>query len=178
MPEIFYVNLLPCPVGFSLHKSKKACYCDHVLNNKIIQINSCNLENGTIQRPANSWISDRVTNHSNTYTVGKNCPFDYCLPHSSYLNLSKPDLQCQFFRTGLLCGHCPKDLITVFGSPDCEKCSNMTLLVIILIALAGILLVLMLFMLNLTVTNGAINTFIFLFQHCQYKQYNVYSNLL
>ena len=163
VPEIFYVNLLPCPVGFSLQESRKACYCDHVLNNKIIQITSCNLDDGTIQRPANSWISGRVINNLNTYMVCKNCPFDYCLPHSSHLNLSKPDLQCQFGRTGLLCGHCPKDLSTVFGSPHCEKCSNVTLLVIIPIALAGILLVLILFMLNLTVTNGAINTFIFYF---------------
>ena len=163
VPEIFYVNLLPCPVGFSLDKSKKACYCDQVLYNKVIQINLCNLDDGTIQRPANSWISGRVINNLNTYMVGKNCPFDYCLPHSSHLNLSKPDLQCQFGRTGLLCGHCPKDLSTVFGSPHCEKCSNVTLLVILPIALAGILLVLMLFMLNLTVTNGAINTFIFYF---------------
>ena len=163
VPEIFYVNLLPCPIGFSLQESKRACYCDQVLNNKVIQITLCNLEDGTILRPANSWISGRVVNDSNTYMVCTSCPFDYCLPHSLHINLSKPDLQCQFGRTGLLCGHCPKDLSTVFGSPHCEICSNVTLFVIIPIALAGILLVLMLFMLNLTVTNGAINTFIFYF---------------
>ena len=163
VPEIFYVKLLPCPVGFSLQESKQGCYCDQVLNNKVIKITSCNLEDGTIQRPANSWISGRVINDLNTYMVCTSCPFDYCLPHSSYLILSKPDLQCQFGRSGLLCGHCPKGFSAVFGSSHCEKCSNVTLLVTIPIAVAGILLVLMLFMLNLTVTNGAINTFIFYF---------------
>ena len=43
------------------------------------------------------------------------------------------------------------------------ECSNFTLLVIIPIELAGILLVMMLFILDLTVTNGAINTFVFYF---------------
>ena len=162
-PEIFYVNLMPCPVGFSLQKSKKGCYCDEALNTEVIKINSCNLEDETIQRPANSWISGRVTNDLNAYMVCTNCPFDYCLPHSSHFNLSNSDLQCQFGRSGLLCGQCPKGLSTVFGSSDCEKCSNVTLLVIIPIAVAGILLVLMLFILNLTVTNGTINTFIFYF---------------
>ena len=163
VPEIFYVKLLPCPLGFSLQKSTKGCYCDQLLNSKQIKINSCNLEDETVQRPANSWISGKVINGLNTYIICTNCPFDYCLSHSSHLKLSNSDLQCQFGRSGLLCGHCPKGLSTVFGSSDCEKCSNVTLLVIIPIAVAGILLVLMLFILNLTVTNGAINTFIFYF---------------
>ena len=163
VPEIFYVNVLPCPVGFSLQENIKGCYCDQVLNAKVIKITSCSLEDGTIQRPANSWISGKVINNFNTYMVCTSCPFDYCLSHSSHIILSKPDLQCQFGRSGLLCGHCPEGFSTVFGSSHCEKCSNVTLLVIIPIAVAGILLVLMLFILNLTVTNGAISTFIFYF---------------
>ena len=162
-PEIFYVNLLPCPVGFSLQKDKKGCYCDQTLNTELITITSCNLEDGTIERPANSWMSGQVINNLNTYTVCTNCPFDYCLPYSSYINLSNPDSQCQFDRSGLLCGHCPDGLSAVFGSSQCMECSNFTLFVIIPIALAGILLVIMLFISNLTVTNGTINIFIFYF---------------
>ena len=161
-PEVFYVNLLPCPVGFSLQKeNNRGCYCDQMLNTELITITSCNLKDETIQRPANSWISGQVINNLNTYTVCTNCPFDYCLPYSSYINLSNPDSQCQFDRSGLLCGHCPNGLSAVFGSSNCMECSNFTLLVIIPIALAGILLVMMLFISNLTVTNGIINTFIF-----------------
>ena len=163
LPETFYVNLLPCLVGFSLQKSKSGCYCDQTLNTDLIRITSCNLEDGTVERPANSWISGQVINNSNTYTVCTNCPYDYCSPHSSYINLSNPDSQCQFDRSGLLCGHCPNGLSAVFGSPKCMECSNFTLLVIIPIALAGILLVMMLFISNVTVTNGTINTFIFYF---------------
>ena len=163
VPEIFYVNLIPCPVGFSLQKNKKGCYCDQTLNTELIKISSCNLEDGTVQRPANSWISGQVINNLNAYRVCTNCPFDYCLPYSSYINLPNPDSQCQFDRSGLLCGHCPNGLSVVFGSSNCMECSNFTLLVIIPIALAGILLVMILFILDLTVTNGAINTFVFYF---------------
>ena len=85
VPEIFYVRLLPCPLGFSLQKSRKGCYCDQALNIEDIKITSCNLEYGTVQRPANSWISGQVINRFNSYMMSTNCPFDYCLSHPSHL---------------------------------------------------------------------------------------------
>ena len=90
-----------------------------------------------------------------------NCPFHYCLPHSSNLNFSTPNSQCQFNRAGKLCGHCQKGLSTVFGSSHCQQCSNIYLFLIVPIAIAGLVLVLLLFILNLTVTDGTINAFIF-----------------
>ena len=74
--------------------------------------------------------------------------------------MTTPELQCQFNRSDLLCGQCQQDLSTVFGSPECQHCSSVYLLLIIPIAIAGIMLVLLLFLLNLTVTDGAINAFI------------------
>ena len=159
-PEIFYVTLLPCPAGFAIQSDIKTCSCDSLLTSVVL---SCNLNDGTVQRMANSWISAKTVNGSHTYDVSSHCPFDYCFPYSSHLHLSYSDQQCQFKRSGVLCGHCPTDLSTVFGSSDCEKCSNVTLLIILPIVVAGACLVLMLFILNLTVTNGAINTFIFYF---------------
>ena len=161
IPEIFYVKLLPCPVGFSLQSHLRRCHCDTVLNCDVITVTTCNLDDGTILRPANSWISADTVNGSHKYHVSSHCPFDYCLPHSSYLNLSTPDMQCQFNRSGVLCGHCQQGFSAVFGSSRCKQCSNVYLLIIIPLAIAGILLVITLFVLNLTVTNGAINTFIF-----------------
>jgi len=46
-------------------------------------------------------------------------------------------------------------------SSHCKHCSNVSLLLIIPIAIAGVVLVMMLFTFNLTVTNGIINTLIF-----------------
>ena len=161
MQEMFYVQIKPCPMGFTLQSDKKACYCDPLLSNDELSITSCNINDRTILRPANSWISAVTVNNSHSYIASSQCPFDYCLPHPSHLNLSNPDSQCQFERSGVLCGECQHGLSTVFGSSHCKQCSNVYLLLIIPIAIAGVVLVIMLFTFNLTVTNGIINTLIF-----------------
>ena len=102
IPEIFYVKLLPCPVGFSLQSHLQRCHCDTVLDCNVISVTTCNLADGTILRPAISWISADTVNDSHRYHVSSQCPFDYCLPYSSFLNLSTPDMQCQFNRSGVL----------------------------------------------------------------------------
>ena len=151
--NVFYVRQLPCPIGFI--KTDGICQCYPSFEQ--FGITDCNINNQTILRPANSWIS--ATSQGN-YCISLHCPFHYCIQHSFHLNLSTPDLQCQFNRSGILCGHCQVDLSTVFGSPYCQHCSNVYLLLIIPIAIAGIVLVLLLFVLNLTVTDGTINAFI------------------
>ena len=130
MPEMFYVQIKPCPVGFTLQSSKKSCYCDSILSNSTLSITSCNLDDETIKRPANSWISAETKNGSHTYKMSPQCPFDYCLPHSSNLNLSNPDSQCQYKRSGVVCGECQQGLSTIFGSSDCKHCSNFYLFLI------------------------------------------------
>ena len=161
IPEMFYVQIKPCPMGFTLNSSVKACYCDPLLNNDILSVSSCDINDATIQRPANSWIFAETANGSNSYVISSQCPFDYCLPHLSHLNLSDPDLQCQFNRSGVLCGECKQGLSAVFGSSQCKHCSNYYVFIIVPIAIAGIVLVIMLFIFNLTVTDGIINTLIF-----------------
>ena len=47
MPEMFYVQIKPCPMGFTLNTTKKACYCDRLLNNDILSVMSCNINNTT-----------------------------------------------------------------------------------------------------------------------------------
>ena len=160
IPEIFYVDLRVCPVGFSLQHRRKACYCDLKLNTGHISIVSCNLDDATILRPANSWISADTNNNSHTYNVSSHCPFDYCLPYSSHLNLSNPDSQCQFHRSGVLCGQCQQGLSAVFGSSQCKQCTHHYLLIIIPIAVTGFVLVLLIFIFNFTVTDGTVNIFI------------------
>ena len=160
-PEIFYVDLKACPIGFSLQYDRKACHCDPTLNTEDISILSCNLDDATILRPANSWISADSINNSYAYYVSSNCPYDYCLSHSSHHNLSNPDSQCQFYRSGELCGQCQQGRSTVFGSSQCKQCTNYYLFIIIPIAVAGFIQVLVIFIFNFTVTDGTINIFIF-----------------
>ena len=154
--NIFSIRQITCPTGFL--KIDERCQCDPVL----VQygITNCNINDQTILRPANSWISATTHNNSYTYHISLYCPFRYCLPHSLYLNFSTPNSQCQFNRSGLLCGHCQQGLSTVFSSSHCQNCSSIFLLLIIPITLVGVTLVLMLFALNFTVTDGTINGFI------------------
>ena len=82
---------------------------------------------------------------------------DYCLPFSSNVDLLHPDTQCQFNRTGILCSQCQHPLSMVLGSSRCVKCTNVYILITIMVIVAGIVLVVLLYLLNLTVTKGTIN---------------------
>ena len=159
--EMYTILLQPCPKGFSLHPLGY-CQCDPILASHIPSLTTCDIDHQTIPRPANTWISAHTINNSHSYHVSLHCPFDYCLPHSSQLNLSTPDSQCQFNRSGVLCGQCQHGLSTVFGSSQCKHCSNIYLLIIIPFGIAGFILVVLLFFLNLTTTDGKLTVYCFM----------------
>ena len=121
---------------------------------------SCNIDQSAIRRPANTWITAHNQTQNTKYLIS-DCPMDYCLPYSSYVNLLYPDLQCQFNRTGVLCSQCQQPLSMVFGSSRCMECTNIHILITIIVIVAGIVLVVLLYLLNLTVTKGTINGMIF-----------------
>ena len=156
--ETLYIELKVCPAGFTICRQKGICLCDPLLDP---YVTSCNLNDETVLRSANTWLFAYMINGSYEYKVSQHCPYDYCLPHQSHLNLSMRDTQCQFHRTGVACGECPQDLSTTFGSSQCKHCSNYYLFIIIPIAIVGVLLVIASFIFNLTVTSGTINSFIF-----------------
>ena len=164
--ETFWIKLEQCPLGFSFNSKSNSCQCDQILRQHSLPVVSCDINNKMISRQANSWISGEerkkndVINHVYIYKASSSCPFDYCQQHSSELQLNRPDVQCQYNRTGVACGHCPRHLSAIFGSSKCQQCSNMYLLIMIPIAVAGIVLVLLMFTLNLTVVHGTITTFI------------------
>ena len=155
--EAFFVQLLPCPIGFTLQNGM--CDCDPHLPT---DIDTCSIDQSTIRRPANMWITAQQQSNRNTsnYLIS-HCPMDYCLPYSSNINLLHPDAQCQFNRTDILCSKCQHPFSMVFGSSRCTECTNLHILISIIIIVAGIILVIFLYLLNLTVTNGTINGIIF-----------------
>ena len=173
--------MLPCPAGFV--QQNGICTCDPILDTTLLQITKCDINHQTVLRPAASWLSAVTINDSHNYHISPHCPLHYCLPQSSQLNFSTPNSQCQFNRDGILCGQCQQGLSTVFGFSHCQHCSNIYLLLIIPIGLAGLLLVLLLFILNLTVTDGDINGFILyvniisINSHLFFPQYNNFTNI-
>ena len=98
--DVFYVQLLSCPTGFTLQNG--ACKCDPLLPSKVIL---CFIDYSAIQRPANTWITADTQTNNTKYLIS-DCPMDYCLPYSSNVNLQHPDVQCQFNRAGILCSQC------------------------------------------------------------------------
>ena len=52
--DIYFVQLLPCPVGFTLQNG--VCGCDDILRLSELHITDCKIDNSVIVRPANSWI--------------------------------------------------------------------------------------------------------------------------
>ena len=156
--EAFYIQLLPCPMGFVLRTNENGCQCDPLLQTDLLFVKSCNIDNEAIQRPGNSWISYGYNQHH--LSVSLNCPFDYCMPHSSFINVQYPDTQCQYNGTGALCGYCPEGLSSVFGSSRCKHCSNVHLLIILPLAMSGCMLLMALFIFNLTITNSNISSII------------------
>ena len=153
---VFYVQLMPCPFGFILQNGK--CDCDPLLPP---DIETCYIDLSAIRRPANTWITAHTLANNVTNYLISDCPMDYCLPYSTNVNLLYSDLQCQFNRTGMLCSQCQHPLSMVFGSSRCLKCTNVHILITIIVLVAGIVLVVLLYVLNLTVTNGTINGIIF-----------------
>ena len=115
-----------------------------------------------------AWISYINDTNLTGYLVYQNCPFDYCsslsLPINNLNQPNRADAQCAFNRSSLLCGSCP-GLSLSLGSSRCLQCPSHwhTLFAVITIAaiLAGIALVALLLVLNLTVAVGTLNGLIF-----------------
>ena len=77
--EVFDVQLLPCPIGFTLQNG--ICDCDPLLPT---DIDTCYIDQAAIKRPANTWVS--YTQSSTSKYLISDCPMDYCLPFSSNVN--------------------------------------------------------------------------------------------
>ena len=154
--EVFYVQLLSCPIGFTLQNG--VCNCDLIIST---YTTDCYIDDSAIKRTTNTWITAHTQTNSTKYLIS-DCPMDYCQPYSSKLNLLHPDLQCQFNRSGILCSQCQYHLSMVFGSSRCMECTNLSIIPIsVIVIIAGVVLVVLLYILNLTVTNGTISGIIF-----------------
>ena len=152
---VISVTFLECPPGLELSSDFSICECEpHLKNYGLL----CDTGTWTFHRPASMWIGyygeKQVVIHTN-------CPFHYCKSEGTNLSLSSQDEQCAFNHSGILCGACQQGLSLALGTSQCLKCSNVYLLLLIPIALAGVALVFLLLKCNLTVSVGSINGLIF-----------------
>ena len=162
-----------CPVGFeplsnSQSSTKCECDCDSTMSPYITE---CNIATSSVLRKdTNSWIAYINDTDPPEYVIYQNCPFDYCQPQtkSVTINFNLPngaDSQCAYDRTGVLCGACKEDLSLSLASSLCVRCHThwpaVFVVILLAAAIAGILLVTALLALNMTVSVGLINGFIF-----------------
>ena len=161
-PPILSISMFPCPQGFNLSGTPPQCNCASSLLKQNI---TCNITDQTIHRRAAMWIgyhyTDLNTSNKDGVILHNHCPFDYCEQEDINLNLFDPDEQCAFNRHGILCGGCKTGLSLALGSSQCIRCSNRYLALILAFGAAGLALVLLLTICNLTVAEGAINGLIF-----------------
>ena len=158
---IVNITFASCPIGFEPSNSTGECICDH----RLWQFtNSCDIHRQAILRNASSTFWLNVSYNSGTpegFIHHPFCPLDYCTTEKKYINLNDPDKQCNVNRSGLLCGKCKEGLSLVLGSSQCKECSNNYLALLIPFAVAGVLLVILLFLLHLTVAAGTLHGLIF-----------------
>ena len=168
------IAFLPCtcPIGFQPVQSDPTnCTC--TCHEDIVQYVQCDISSESLTKNYQSvtWISyDNVSSNSG-YLVYLNCPYDYCKSSqqsSTHINLNEPsgaDAQCAFNRSSLLCGSCQTGLSLSLGSSLCLSCPSYwpVLLVFITIAalIAGVALIAILLLLNMTVAVGSMNGLIF-----------------
>lgn len=122
---------------------------------------SCNVDEGTVTIPPNTWIW--VINLGNNETVvgfSNHCPINFC-KHKMYTVLLEKTSVCTLNREGVLCGQCSPPYSEVIGDYHCQRCSNWFLLVIIVFGIVGVLLVFFIFYLKLTLASGAVNGVVF-----------------
>ena len=153
---VIQTNINDCPFGLKtvLRDGNLVCICsDHLHREKIV----CNIDELTLYKTAPMWVG----NYSGDITVHRNCPFGYCKTNFTAVNIFNQQDQCDWNRSGVLCGACRPGLSLVLGTSQCKQCSNLYLLLLIPFALAGVILVLLLLKCNLTVSMGTINGLIF-----------------
>ena len=156
-----------CPTAFQISSSnnRMTCICSDLLSNHHFQ---CTITTkGTI-------IQTTYKSTTNNYWMGyfgqqlvisDHCPSHYCNTFNSTISttgLTTEDLnttiQCDpnSNRQGLLCSQCTPGNSSQFGSFQCTKCTFAGLLLVPFGAVAGIVLILLLFLFNFTVLQGDI----------------------
>ena len=165
--QSIHVNLtiLPCPLGLVVNFASGDCVCSNDITHISGQV-ICNISwmPHPIQRSGNNWISHQDNYNCTIAYTG--CPFDYCNTLPIKINLNQSDLQCNYNRSGILCGQCQPGLSLMLGSNRCSDCTDTstyiyTISLAILMMLAGIALVLLIKLFNLTISDGSINGLLF-----------------
>ena len=149
-----HIQLTPCSKGFELHNN--TCACDRRLAQ---YFDICSVNSRSVQRKGPTWL--RYDQHH--LKLSTNCPLDYCQVSSPTISLLSPDQQCANHRSGILCGACKDNYSITMGGSKCSRCTSSYTAIgwTVLFAVAGLALVALLLVCNMTISAGTLNGLIF-----------------
>ena len=157
LPIYISVSFLPCPAGFTLTSEKPyKCDCNHQLQH--LPTVKCHIQDQTISRSGLVWVG---SDGNETVITSQQCPLEYCKQEDINVTLDNPDSQCIYNHSGTLCGGCQAGLSLVLGSNRCQHCSNAYIALLLPFAISGIFLVFFIKGIDLTISQGTLNCFIF-----------------
>uniref|UniRef100_A0A1X7SY47 Right handed beta helix domain-containing protein n=1 Tax=Amphimedon queenslandica TaxID=400682 RepID=A0A1X7SY47_AMPQE len=153
-----------CPIGFSVNSSG-VCDCSVSRENATCDINTLDITHNSLL-----WIGTYHTStpfnanetNPNACIINEDCLL-YCSPNPVSFQLNDTDTQCVDNRGHRMCGSCRDGYSLLMGSNKCGHCHNNYMMIgwIALFAVMGILLVVLLIVLNLTVSVGTLNGLLF-----------------
>ena len=127
---------------------------------------SCDIQNSVVNVPNVPNVEPWIGCYNNSegqqceVSISPSCYHDFCNYSITHWSSGSAD-NCIESREGTLCGSCIGNYSTVFGSNKCFQCSNWSLFTLAFYAVAGLLLVVLLFSLKLTISTGTFNGLIF-----------------
>ena len=118
------VDIQHCPHGFQLAVNEPTCICAERLQQFT---NTCLVDSTTVLRQLNAefWVGYGTKDDDNEtkgLIIHPHCPFDFCTTKEIYLTVDDSDKQCNYNRSGFLCGRCSESLSLALGSSRCLQC--------------------------------------------------------
>ena len=153
----FNITAEPCGYVFEYDPVSESCFCPKSVQEKGVV---CDISTQRLSVPDNHWIGP-LTQKGDVKEY-KSCFYDYCRPGIKNFKADDIDQQCNggYNRTGLVCSQCMPRTGAVFGTSRCQSCTNIGLLWIPGLALAGIVIIFGVSFLSITVAEGYVNGFI------------------
>ena len=147
-----------CPLGFE--EDGDHCVCDNRLASHFSDV-VCNIDTESVYGRESLWLR-----YDEEYLkVHADCPVDYCQPTSdtNTISIEYPDKQCAYNHSGVVCGACQDNYSIGLGGSKCLRCTSDYPLIwlIPVFAVAGVALVALLLICNMTISHGTLNGLIF-----------------
>ena len=159
LSHIVDVNVIECPLGLVHVTTDPGCSCNAVLNEHRF---TCSITSPSFTYKGldlGMWIG-YYGEGNDSLAIGHYCPVFYCNNFIFQNGILLEELldrkQCQQQRTGIMCSECAEGTSSVFGSFHCRECSHGWVVLVLIFALAGVFIIALLFLFNLTILQGTI----------------------